>query len=202
MKFTKEYNVLVIAGQWNRSIFSSDWVKKYLLPDEDLQVEYPMDVDGFYRISTPEMRIYTWENKLFFTICKHEDSVFYKVRDIALKITDLLPHTPVSAFGINYIFEAPLKGKLEEVFKLADEPEFITQKFPYQTLCIKRSFQVNNHTLNMSLSKVEKTCRMEFNYHYPIENLDDFRERFENELFMKLKADTLLLIKELYGLTL
>jgi hypothetical protein len=47
-----EFDVLVMVGGWNKNIFNLEWVSRYLLPNEKLEAEIPLNVDGSPRISS------------------------------------------------------------------------------------------------------------------------------------------------------
>ncbi len=47
MILKSDYNALVFLGLWNKAIFNSQWVSRFLFPKEKkLSVEFPLNVDG------------------------------------------------------------------------------------------------------------------------------------------------------------
>lgn len=107
MILKSDYNALVFLGSWNKAIFNSQWVSRFLFPKEKkLNVEFPLNVDGSQRISTKKIRIFVIGNKLNFVPLDTEDETFELIQNLAIKTCDYLPHTPVSAFGVNFLFES------------------------------------------------------------------------------------------------
>ena len=101
-----DYNALVVVGFWNKGIFNHDWVKRFLLPNEEkLHVEFPINVDVSHRVSSEIIRIYVIGNKLNFIPRNTYDETFEIIQNLAVKTADYLPHTPVTSFGINFLFE-------------------------------------------------------------------------------------------------
>ncbi|MBW2098929.1 MAG: hypothetical protein JRG77_09085, partial [Deltaproteobacteria bacterium] len=51
MKLATEFNPLILVGAWNKYIFNPDWIGKFLLSGEKIEVEIPINADGSPRIS-------------------------------------------------------------------------------------------------------------------------------------------------------
>jgi len=68
MKLAIEFNPLILGGAWNKYIFNPDWIGKFLLSGEKIEVEIPINADGSPRISTENFRIFVINNKLIFSL--------------------------------------------------------------------------------------------------------------------------------------
>jgi hypothetical protein len=202
MKNKEEYSALVIAGQWNSAIFSPDWVSKFLLPDTKLSVEIPIGVIGSLRFSSSEMRLFVLDGKLNFVNLTNTDATFSKLVDIAYSVANYLPHTPVTAFGINFVFECDETDKISSLFSFGDEEILCSNGDMIIGSQIKRSLSNDNYTLNILITKSKETFTVDLNYHYVIHSLTEFKDKFEPNLFFRLKENTLSLLSTLYDLKL
>lgn len=202
MKFRNDYNVLVIVGNWNKNIFNQEWVSKYLIPGEKLQVEIPLNFDGSPRISTDNLRIFILGNKLNFAILKNEDTNFDKIQELAYKVADYLPHTPVSAFGINFVFETKETKYLNELFKFKDLEQFSDVGYTYNKSTLTRNLTTNNLILNLSILKEKNIFVFHLNYHFDIKNLVEFKENFDTNTIIKLKNNSFDLLSDIYNIKL
>ena len=113
MKFDDPFTALVILGGWNRHIFTSNWIKRYLFPGEqeefkvEIQAQFPQGFNEQFvspRISSKEVRILLQGNRLNFTPVKNEDGHFDRIQELALQLADYLPIRPfpdtVSTFSL------------------------------------------------------------------------------------------------------
>lgn len=140
------FNSIVLLGRFNPAIFQTQWLDRYkILPDQDIQSaqgekadvqEVPFK-DGKLVISkTPEMVTTSDFAQLNFPKIKltvqreryqcgtFERESFSLLKDVTIKIFNLLSHTPVKAVGIN--FDAHLEFEKDAEY-------------------ILKSFFVNNH---------------------------------------------------------
>lgn len=87
--------------------------------EEKLEFELPFNVAGFpqissYRISSKKIRILAQNNRLNFIPRCTDDETFDTIQELAIKAADYLPHTPVTAFGINFVFDDTINNSLLE----------------------------------------------------------------------------------------
>lgn len=121
MILRNDYNVLIISGLWNKYLFQQDWVGKYLLPDEELNVEFPINMEASsHRVSNKSIRICVQGNRLLLTPIRSIDDNFAMIQDISLKIADYLPHTPVNSYGINFLFDNVQMPKYNDIIEPKD----------------------------------------------------------------------------------
>lgn len=93
---------VVLVGQFNPAIFSPAWLARYgvISDDEANAAEEPVTHPQIAQISIQHLTIVAETNK--FVVSLTSDPIV-RVLDIAVQIfRDLLPHTPIRAFGINY----------------------------------------------------------------------------------------------------
>lgn len=202
MNFKSEFNTLVISGNWNNSIFSPEWVSRFLLPKQQLNVEIPLNTFGSFRISTQDLRIFTLNNKLNFSILSQTDGTFHRIGELAIKTADLLLHTPVNGLGLNFAYECKSSDPLDEIFLLKDTEKIEQLGHNVNSIQIRRSLIKGEYTLNFTINKLKEIYIFDFNYHIALKSLTDFKEKFDAEKMLFFKNDSLKLLLELYNLEL
>jgi hypothetical protein len=201
MKPLVDYNSLVILGSWNKGIFTPDWVSKYLLPKKNFKSEFVFESGIASRFSTDNFRITAFGNKLIFSILKYEDSTFKEIHELSFKIVDYLPHTPITAFGANFIYECDENELLNDLFKLNDSTDYSIYGLELNDIEIQRKFNRKDHILNFLVSKKDKTYKLDFNFHFTVKSLIDFKSVFDLDTYLSFKKFTLDLVKESYKIS-
>ncbi|MCH8874418.1 hypothetical protein IH824_16910, partial [candidate division KSB1 bacterium] len=191
---------MVIVGAWNKGIFNPKWVSKYLLPNEKLEVEVPLGVDAFFKISSKKVRIFVLGNKLNFSPINKTDENFDFIQELGLKTADYLPHTPVRAFGINFVFEEKIDERLSELLKLGDQKKLIQFGSKIKKGQYRHQLEIDEKLLNLTISTDHKTVAFDFNFHFDIKNLIEFKEGITNNNIVDQKKAALELMEKVYGL--
>lgn len=200
MKLKPEFNLLVLVGAWNKNIFNPEWVGKFLLPEKELEVEFPVNLDGSPRISTEDVRIFVLNNKLNFSLRKTDDYILEDIEELALKISEYLPHTPVVSFGINFVFECDKEyPQLEELFLTSDLEKIRELQGIISSTEIKRSFIYSDKKINLIISKNNENYLFNFNFHFDIGNLLEFREKLNNNKILDIKNIAIFILNNVYG---
>jgi len=202
MNFKKEFSTLVILGNWNNTILNPDWINKHVLPDTQWNVEIPLNVNASMRMSTDELRIFSLNGKLNFAVLKHDDDVFTKIGELGIKIADKLIHTPVTAFGINFVFESDASETLDELFTLSDLEDILARKFAINDINIRRQLKSGDKLLNLNIVKSNDKYTFDFNYHTAIKSLIEFKDKFDIDNIIAYKTESIELLSNLYGLEL
>jgi len=201
MQLEREYNIFVLVGIWNRGIFTPDWVTKFLMPDEkNIQVEIPLNSDGSFRFSTTDFRFFIIGNRMIFSIINKNHEVYDKITEIANRVSNTLPHTPVSAFGINFNFEAEENEKLKKLFEFFDNESINQKGLEFSKATISRTFKMDESDLNLNIIKEGDIYRIHMNYHHNIKDLVDFKGKFDNDIIRSFENKSLELLKAIYNL--
>ena len=58
----------------------------------------------FPRIVSKEVNIFLQENRLSFSVVENKNRNYDRVQELATQLSDYLPHTPVTAYGVNFLF--------------------------------------------------------------------------------------------------
>lgn len=117
MKWIHEKEALIIAGGWNPNIIlNHDWLKKYLFPEQktfNVTLSFVKGVPDAPAVSSETIKITLRGVRLGFTPLKEDPALLEQIQDCAIKIADYLPHTPVTAFGVNFVYEAENSAMVE-----------------------------------------------------------------------------------------
>lgn len=103
----KDFNTIVIVGNWNIPIFTPDWVHQNLFssPDRDLEVEYPNQIIGAsFRFTQHPLCFSIVNNRFQLSIIENTDAARLEAIEFVQKLLRLLVHTPVTSTGINFRF--------------------------------------------------------------------------------------------------
>ena len=207
-----KFDALVIVGGWNRHILTPNWIKRYLLPgkQEELTVEIQGQLSqGFNaqfvspRISSKEARILLQGNRLNFSPVKNEDKNFDRIQELALQLADYLPHTPVSAYGVNFLFtEDQISEHLIDLIRPRDSEEI--ERFGATLIGEEytRRFVLNERTLNFTVGLKDRQITLRFNFHFDIRDLAEFKEKILEAPILTLKQEAAKFIAGVYGLEL
>ena len=206
MKLRNDYNALVIAGGWNINIFNPKWISKFLITDEEkLEFELPFSVAGFpqissYRISSKKIRIVAQNNRLNFIPRFTDDETFNTVQELAIKTADYLPHTPVTSFGINFIFNDTLNDSLLELLELKDTEKITNLGATLKDTKYLRCFELKEKIVNLRIALVNSNVEFDFNFHFMISNLAEFKEKIMSNQILTLKEIAIDFMQEVYNL--
>lgn len=183
-------------GGWNANILLNvDWLKRYLFPNnETFKVEMPVksSIFGPPQISTDSVKLSLTGPKLSFTQLRDEDSILGQIEELVKKVSDFLPHTPVSAIGINFLFEE--KEESGKQYTEYPPPDFIKKAELFGTLTEQQhrySFSAGRYTLNLTIRETSEGMKTyDFNYHHKIKSLPDIKEIFAKRSIIEYKDES------------
>lgn len=190
MKLITAESGVVIAGNWNYAIFNPEWVNKYLLPGEVLNVEIQIARFGSLKISSPEISVSVVENKLQILSKVESDEVFRKIANLAIKISEYLPHTPVTAFGINCHFQSEETKRLQELFAFVDANEWSQEGFIEINSQISRTytFGKNAGEIKLIIQKTGNSYKLSFNDHFKVKTLSAIKEHLSEDEIISFRS--------------
>ncbi len=201
MKLKTDYSPLVMVGAWNKHIFNPDWVGKYLLPGKELEMEFPVNADGSPRISTEDLRIFLLNNKLNFSLKKDDDGLLEDIESLSLKVADCLPHTPVTSFGMNFLFNCDQScNKLDQLFNSNVKEKMLESGCIISSEEVKHSLTMEGKTINISVVKSGEEYGFNFNFHFDIKDLVEFKEKINNNKILLMKKKAIEILSNVYGL--
>lgn len=210
MKLDKPSNTLVIVGGWNRHIFTQDWIKRYLFPGE--QEEFTIDMmvaQGFNaqfvspRILSKEVEILFQENRLNFNPVENKNENFDRIQQLALQLANYLPHTPVTAYGVNFLFtENEVSGDLINLTRPKDLERIEQLGGSLTSEQYTRHLMLNGRDLNVTIRLEGETVTFDLNFHFNISDLVEFKAGISEISILELKEEAIQFITEIYSLEL
>lgn len=170
MKIKDESFNIVIAGKWNRYILTPDWVGKNILEQQDLKVEFSMNMSLPPRFATNEVRFYPANDAVIFAPILLDDTILSKTELMAAKLIQELKHTPISAFGINFGFiDTVPDAALCSLFDTTDKERLGGIGCEIKTSVITRSILFENRLVNLTITNDnDANVIFEFNFHYEL----------------------------------
>lgn len=189
-----ENNVLVILGGWNANILLNvKWLKRYLFPEnENFNVEMPINlsIPGPPQISTDSIKLSLMGAKLSFAPLREGDSLLEDIEELGKKVADFLPHTPVRATGINFLFEEEKDDK-SLTWTSKDGEEKLKSIGDISEEVHRYSFSLEECTLNLSIQRLaDGRQTYDFNFHHPVQTLADIKEILTKKHIIEYKKES------------
>ena len=212
MKLDQSFSGLVIIGGWNSHIFNPNWIKRYLFPAEDeeltidIHAQFPQGFNPQFvlpRISSKDVRILLQGNKLNFIPVKDRDKNLNLIQDLALQLADYLPHTPVSGYGVNFLFtQDHVNEDLIHLVRPKDLKEIEQFGASLSSEEYTRRLELNEHPLNFTIGLEGEKVTFKFNFHFKIGNLAAFKGKIAEISILELKQEAIKFLAEIYNMEL
>ena len=206
---------LVIVGGWNAHIFfflNPDWIRRYLFDGKkeklkvDILPELPYVFNPEFasqRVSSTEIRIQLQGNKLSLSPIENRDKHFKRIEEIALLLADYLPHTPVSGFGINFVFtEDRISEEVKDIIPPKDLGKI--EKFGASLIGQQytRSLELDSMILNFTIELKDQRITFKLNFHTDIRDLAQFKTKISETSVLTMKEKAVEFIVSVYDLEL
>lgn len=212
MKLDLQKPVLVIAGNWNPAIFGSGpWVFHHIygVPEGE-----EVKVTVVTQSASPEIPAPTPTNSITmlngigfsadqlrvrFYLNDFEKNLIGRVEEMAIRVVEVLPHTPVGAFGCNFLFiEEDPEDVVVDRLKINDG---IHEKYPIKTQIFKSVIAYDkNIDLNFTVTiNNSGAIIFDFNYHHADVNAKNLPDKVRGSI-NRCKDHALDLIKSLYDI--
>ena len=197
-------NTVVIVGAWNLAIFSQEWVRENILRDEDypdVKVLYPLNVFHSLRFSTGKFDFCIGDNRFMFTLTEKTEQAEKDMLNVISSICQKLPHTPVSALGINYVFET---DKDIAAVNAIDDTQSLVSTIGHNQASVEivRSYKRNDkETLNFKISKIDAgKVKYDFNNNYNVHSIQDITEVLngEDNIIKSKREEALKVLSDVY----
>ncbi len=212
MKLDHSSSALVILGGWNAHIFNPDWIRRYLFDGKkeelkaDILTELPYGFSPQFvsqRVSSKEVRIQLQGNKLSLSPIENKDKYFKRTEEIALLLADYLPHTPVSGFGMNFVFT---ENRVSEEMKNIVRPKDLSKIEKFGASLIDqqytRSLELDSMILNFTIELKDKRTTFKLNFHTDIRDLAQFKTKISETSVLTMKEKAVEFIVSVYNLEL
>ena len=172
MKRKRDGWSIVLAGFWNRMIFTPDWVIPRLFESRE------SDVDVFVtllpvlpivfrdeKIAHVQMEVFS-TRLLFRPLRLDDDECLLRTQEMVRIILKALPETPVQAVGINFTYKEEIPpGHVVAMFNDTDDVELNQQNWTIQERKVTKKLTRGTDVLNLAMTFDGNTVFFEFNFH-------------------------------------
>lgn len=186
---------LVVVGKWNVHVFSPDWVKKNLFEDEEMKISVVLP-SGPFQFRGNSFELTVSDSRLHLEILSEEDSARIDAVQALRTILRLLGQTPVSAFGINFIYDTD--ADLKDYFRSFGQNGVVETPFTKIKREVKWSmYEEGDNSINIRLFEEKDKYRIDINYNYPVSECFQIMEMIgDDAVLANKKADCEQLLKE------
>ena len=142
---------IVIAGNWNRMIFSPNWVGKKIFKAQEVEVRVPLQITNPIVYKHEDITLGINEARVTIGMLALTDESIKHGEKIACMILQQLYHTPVSGIGVNFVFKEtnPTKA-LNEALSHTDDSH-IANDWDIKRQELFRRLIKDSRILNMSI---------------------------------------------------
>ena len=174
----------MIIGAWNPAIITPDWLRQQfpdLFPGDQFEAEFITTGALTIRFTINNVQINPSNGRLVLSCRTNDLKTFESVAVIAQAIADKLPHTPVAAVGMNFVFQASRETVLA-VDRFLDQPG---QDQFYAALGlgtrigrrITHSFALPENILNLTYEYKPEGITLKFNFHNDVTSTQQVHDK-------------------------
>lgn len=194
---------IVLVGAWNPAIFSPEWAKQNLADDSTKEVvlAIPMQIVAPPRLTVEDVNIYPSTQALILDCAEYSDIALGSCSRKLERLAALLPHTPVTALGVNFRFMGNLDDHLAfaELFAFNDAAKIDAGAYTLTSSLIKRAYALKDSTtLNLTIESREGKLRVEFNCHSDIQNLSEVPTKTSVSQIYECRSQAIEFMKTVY----
>lgn len=166
---------VVLVGQWNPAIFSPDWVANTLLHVAEIETQIGVGPGASnVRYRSPNLVVIPQPDRLIIASRNAEDSTLQEMEQASRTVLQLLAHTPIRAFGINFGFEEnEPPPELLRTFNLNDSSALADGQYIIRSTEIVREIPIEPSVLRLKLTHSEGSVKFHFNYTYQVANAQE-----------------------------
>ena len=201
---TDAFNIVTV-GSWNPAIFSPEWAKSNLAEDAEKEVilAIPMQMQTTLplRLTVDDVNIYPSMQSVVIDCVEYSKCSFGSISRKLSKVATLLPHTPVTAMGINFrfAFDYSDSAVLTELFSFGDAARIDSVEYRLTSSVLKRTFFLKDSTLlNISIESLEEMYRLEFNFHSDIKRLSEIADKTTPDRIEKCRSHAIAFMTNVY----
>lgn len=196
---------VVLAGFWNRMIFTPEWVQSHLFATSE-QLETVVALLPILPIIYRDNQIVV-EISATRIVCRardlDSDEALRRSGAAASTILEALPETPIQGVGVNFAFrEAAPAANLLNLFDFADNPRWAEAGWETGERKIVRQLTRDADTLNLTLTFNAGRLDIDCNFHTVPDKNAAAVAAVAPERLVELRDKATHTIQELYGLEL
>jgi hypothetical protein len=163
---------LVVVGTWNVSIFTPEWVKENVLIGKDFQILFPVNIMNSLKFVVPnKYSLAVNGNRLEFQLNDNCDVCSKELLEPVRNVLRSLIHTPVSSFGINYVFKTNEQPGLLSTLPHTNEIKDALNS-EVESTEVTRSIKLQDgNILNFKIYQKGQETNFDFNFSYVVNNI-------------------------------
>jgi hypothetical protein len=158
---------IVLAGFWNRMIFTPEWVIPRLFPEPQLETLVALlpVLPLIYRVDQVALEV-TMTRLAFRPRKPGDDASLLRAEKMARTVLQALPETPVQAVGVNFSFKDKNPAPpLVSMFNDTDDAELAAQDWSIGERKITRKLTRGGQMLNLTMTYTAGVVQFDFNFH-------------------------------------
>jgi hypothetical protein len=157
---------VVLAGHWNRMIFTPEWIADNLFKQDVVETEIAL-LPGFpARYRHPQVLMEAARQGLVFRPRFDTDESLKMAEEMASTALRDLPNTPLSGVGINFSFnEQNPPVDLLKLFSIGDTSAIEKRGWEVPVTALVRKLTGDQGTLNLTLGYDGSAVTIDMNYH-------------------------------------
>ncbi len=192
---------IVIAGNWNRMIFSPNWVGKKIFNAKEVEVRVPLQIANPIVYKFEDITLSINEARVTIGMLVLSDDCLTHGENIACMILQQLYHTPVSGIGVNFGFreDKPTKA-LNDALSHTDDLH-ISSVWDIKRQELVRSLIKDSQILNMSIGSDNSGVEISANFHSEVKSANEAEEAIKDKT-LEMKSEFVKLIEQVYKLKL
>jgi len=191
---------IVLAGSWNRAIFTPDWVNRILFHEPELETMISIVplMPIVYRNQQVAMEVSS--DRLIFRPRRLDDACIQAAEGMAHLVLQTLQDTPLTGVGVNFCFtENKPRRDLAKMFDFQDNAGLGDSGWKIQERRVGRRLQQGDDILNLTFVLEGENLAVEFNFHTETTVNQTAREAVRDRA-IRLRDLSLGLLADLYQL--
>lgn len=163
---------IVLAGAWNPAILTPPWMcEHHIIEDTQVDVQLSMQPPSVTYTSGG----FRWNARTDRLMVEAEDvALWSQCADFAVAVLDKLPHTPLSALGVNFVFDQSAARALDVPGQMSASVATHLKGEIVEEIHIVRVRQ-EGWTMNLKSAVSTSDPVLDFNFHCEVVNPEDVR---------------------------
>ena len=194
---------VVLVGSWNVRIFSPLWVGQHLFDSKEVEMEVGIGAGAHpMRYRKSAALIIPRDDRIIFGTTSYRDEALSLLESLSSTTLDLLPHTPISAVGINFGFvEEDPEPDLLKLFDVPDSARLASWATDIHRKELTRQLETKEGIMNLKQVLHDGKVEFHLNFHEDVDSPSKAKESLEGKI-LRRRDFAIEFLKEVYDLTL
>lgn len=160
---------VVLAGAWNVAIFTREWLTENVGATPDAPELAIVNGRVVFQFTLENVRLETSDGQVIVTPMGGDQPLTI-AQGVAQRILDLLPQTPVTAFGINVCFDATETSDALDAILAMPDLDLVGTGFATQGVVFTRRLRADGLLVNMTVNRPAggQMTQLNFNHHWDL----------------------------------